>query len=122
MQSHYDLAKELAFLRNRGVLIMGSGNIVHNLRYMAYMNQPAEDWALDFDHQVEKMINEHNHKPLIQYEKFGQAGLLSVNSAEHYIPLLYVLALQGKNEKVTYYNHEMGNNLMDVFMRCVKIG
>lgn len=122
LQSHYDLAKELAFLRERGVLIMGSGNIVHNLRYMTSINQPAADWALTFDDYVVKMINNHNHKALINYEKFGQAGLISVNSAEHYIPLLYTLALQEKNEPVVYFNHDKGNGLMDVMMRCVKIG
>lgn len=119
---HYELGKELAFLRERGVLILGSGNIVHNLRYMRQMNQPAADWALEFDAYVEKMINEGNHKALIDYQDFGQAGLISVNSAEHYIPLLYTLAVQDKNEPVSYFNEDLGGNLMDVFMRCVRIG
>lgn len=121
LQSHYDLAKELAFLRERGVLIMGSGNIVHNLRYMTSFNQSATDWALTFDDHVEKMINDRNHQALVNYEKFGQAGLISVNSAEHYIPLLYILALQEKNETAIYFNHDKGNSLMDIMMRCVKI-
>ena len=122
IKSHYELGKELAFLRDRGVLILSSGNIVHNLRYMRQMNEPAPDWALDFDHHVEHMINSGDHQPLIEYQKMGQAGLISVNSAEHYIPLLYTLALQQKKDIITYFNHDTGNTLMDVMMRCVKIG
>jgi 4,5-DOPA dioxygenase extradiol len=67
-------------------------------------------------------INNQNHEALINYQKAGKSGLISVNSAEHYLPLLYILALQEKNEKITYYNDNVGNSLMDVFMRCVKIG
>ena len=122
LQWHYDLAKELAFLRDRGVLIMGSGNIVHNLRYSSQFNQPATDWALSFNEFVEKMIDEQNHKALIEYDKFGKAASISVNSAEHYIPLLYTLALQEKNEAAAYFNHDKGSSLMDVSMRCVIIG
>ncbi len=122
LQWHYELAKELAFLRERGLLIMGSGNIVHNLRYMSQMNQPAADWALAFDQHVEKKIIDQDHKALINYEKFGQAGLISVNSAEHYIPLLYTLAVQEKNESISFFNHDIGETNMDMMMRCVKIG
>jgi len=122
MQAHYDLAKELSFLRDRGVLIVGSGNIVHNLRYMRQFNQVAPDWAKDFDHHVQTMIDDRNHQPLIQYEKFGQSALISVNSAEHYIPMLYALALQEQNEEITYFNHDLGNSLIDVSMRCLRVG
>lgn len=122
MEWHYNLAKQLAFLRERGVLVVGSGNIVHNLRYLSSMNAPAADWALEFDRFAGKMIDEQNHSALIEYQKFGEAAMISVNSAEHYIPLLYALALQEKNEPVYQFNHGIGSSLLDVFMRCVKIG
>lgn len=122
LQIHYDLAAELAFLRDRGVLILASGNIVHNLRYMSQMHLPASDWALAFDAHVEEKILNQDRKALIAYEKFGEPGLISVNSAEHYIPLLYTLALQGKNEAISFFNHDIGVTNMELMMRCVKIG
>lgn len=122
LQWHYDLAKELAYLRERGVLILSSGNIVHNLRYMNQFYAPAPDWALTFDEKVKESINNQDHAPLINYDKLGKSALISVNSAEHYIPLLYTLALQDKNDAVSYSNHDIGNTLLDVSMRCVRIG
>jgi len=122
LQWHYDLAKELLFLRKKGVLIVGSGNIVHNLRYAQYMYNKPFDWALEFDAKVEELIADRNHTALINYKTLGEAAQISVNSAEHYIPLLYCLALQQKNEKVIYTNHADKETLIGSFMRCLKIG
>lgn len=122
LQWHYDLAKELAFLRKKGVLIVGSGNIVHNLRYMQYMYNKPFDWALEFDAKVEELIADENHAALINYKSLGEAAEISVNSAEHYIPLLYILALKTKNEKVVYTNHADKETLIGSFMRSLKIG
>lgn len=122
MQWHYDLAKELAFLRRKGVLIVSSGNIVHNLRYMAYMNKKPLDWALEFDAKVEELINSGDHTSLINYKKLGSSAEISVNSAEHYIPLLYSLALQEKDEPVLFKNHGRYDTLLDSFMRSMRIG
>lgn len=122
MQWHYDLAKELSFLRRKGVLIVSSGNIVHNLRYGAYMNEKPFDWALEFDAKSEELINKGDHASLINYKSLGSAAEISVNSAEHYIPLLYSLALQEKDEAITYANHDDKNTLIGSFMRCLKIG
>lgn len=122
MQWHYDLAKELSYLRKKGVLIVGSGNIVHNLRYMAYMNEKPLDWALEFDAKSEELMNKGDHASLINYKALGSAAEISVNSAEHYIPLLYTLALQQKDEKITYFNHESKDTLINSFMRSLKIG
>ena len=121
-QWHYDLAKQLAFLRNKGVLILGSGNIVHNLRAMSLFNLPAPDWALEFDHQVVQSINKGDHHSLVHYSRFGKAAEISVNSAEHFIPLLYTLALQEPGEPVHFSNHEVEETLVGKMMRCVKIG
>lgn len=122
LQWHYDLAKELAFLRKKGVLIVGSGNIVHNLRFMRDMFNKPFDWALEFDAKVEALIADGNHQSLINYKTLGSAAEISVNSAEHYIPLLYVLALQQKNETITYTNHTDKETLIGSFMRSLKIG
>ena len=122
LQWHYDFAKQLAFLRNKGVLIMGSGNIVHNLRYIHSFNDPAPDWALEFDQKSTQFMNEGNHQALINYEKLGKAALISINSAEHYIPLLYALALQEKGDEISYTNQLVDNTLLGVGMRCVRVG
>ena len=122
LQWHYDFAKELRFLRNKGVLILSSGNIVHNLRYMRYFNSPAPDWALTFDELTTKWMEDGDHQSLINYQKTGQAGLISVNSAEHYIPLLYTLALQEKNEPISFTNQQVDETLLGIGMRCVRIG
>lgn len=122
LQWHYDLAKELSYLRRKGVLIVGSGNIVHNLRYMAYMNSKPFDWALEFDAKTEELMNKGDHASLINYKSLGTAAEISVNSAEHYIPLLYTLALQQKDEVITYANHTAKDTLIDSFMRSLRIG
>ncbi len=122
MQWHYDLAKELSFLRKKGVLIVSSGNIIHNLRYMAYMNEKPFDWALEFDAKSTELINKGDHTSLINYKSLGSSAEISVNSAEHYIPLLYTLALQQKDEPITYANHDDKNTLIGSFMRSLKIG
>lgn len=122
MQWHYDLSKELLFLRKRGVLIVSSGNIVHNLRYMRYMFDKPFDWALEFDSKTEELMNAGDHASLINYKSLGTAAEISVNSAEHYIPLLYTLALQQKNEPITYVNHNSKDTLIGSFMRSLRIG
>jgi len=122
LQWHYDLAKELNYLRKKGVLIVGSGNIVHNLRYMAYAYEKPLDWALEFDAKSEELMNKGDHAALINYKTLGSAAEISVNSAEHYIPLLYTLALQQKNEQITYFNHESKDTLLNTFMRSLRIG
>lgn len=122
LQWHYDLAKELAYLRKKGVLIVSSGNIVHNLRYMRNMFDKPFDWALEFDAKVEELINKGDHQSLINYKALGSSAEIAVNSAEHYIPLLYSLALQQGDEKITYINHDQKETLIDSFMRSMKIG
>lgn len=120
-QYHYDLAKELAGLRKKGVLIVGSGNIVHNLR-MADLSDKAEpyDWAIEFDATAKKLIDSGDHQKLIDYKKLGNSALLSIPSPEHYLPLLYTLALKEKDEKVSYFNEEIA--FRSGSMRSVKIG
>ncbi len=118
--AHYALAKEIASLRKKGVLILGSGNMVHNLRILNWQ-QPASgfDWADEMNDTFKKLISTQQHQSLIQYTDLGQAAALAIPTPEHYLPLLYILALQEKNEDATFFNDKtvMGS----VSMTSVKI-
>lgn len=105
-QYHYELAKELSALRKKGVLIIGSGNIVHNLG-MVNRNGKPYDWAIEFDEKIKKLIDEQNHSAVINYEKLGSIAKLAVPTNDHFLPLLYSLALQEKNEAVSYFNEKI---------------
>ncbi len=117
-QWHYDLAKELQFLRKKGVLIIGSGNMVHNLRLMRFNNQ-AYEWAAAFDLKLAELIKDGNHDAIINYHRFGSMADLSVPTNEHFLPLLYTLALQQKNEKIEFFNDK--NVLASISMRSMVI-
>ena len=116
---NYQLGKELGDLRRDGVLIVGSGNIVHNLRVMVFEGA-AFDWTVEYDALVKQWILDGDHDSIIHYEKHGQAAALAVNSTEHYLPLLYVLALQEEGEPVSFFNDKVWGGSLS--MRCVKIG
>ena len=99
---HYALGKELRALRNKCILIVGSGNIVHNLRMMAWQDQ-AYDWAIEFDETIKQLILSGDHDSIVHYENLGKAARLAVPTNEHYLPLLYVLALQDKQEQIRFF-------------------
>jgi 4,5-DOPA dioxygenase extradiol len=101
-QVHYDLARELQPLRERGVLIVGSGNVVHNLG-MARPGSPPYDWAVEFDAWVKERLLQGDHRALIDYHQLGQVGRLAVPTPEHYLPLLYAIALQREGESITFF-------------------
>jgi len=107
-QSQYELAKELAFLRQKGVLIIGSGNMVHNLRMIAWSRLNEEnygyDWALDASEHMKKYILDGDHQKLINFRFEGKAFDLAIPTPEHYLPLLYTLALKEEDETVTLFN------------------
>lgn len=111
MQFHYDLAKELAVLRKKGVLIIGSGNMVHNLGMVAWdkLNEHSYgyDWATEMNETFKKYILEGNHKALIDYEKLGKAALLSIPTPDHYIPLIYALGLQESTDAPSFFNDRL---------------
>lgn len=121
MQYHFDLAKEIRALRERGVLVIGSGNIVHNLRMsMArFQNNDASpfDWAVEFDNWVHEKIEKRDFQSLTDYEKAGTAGKLSVPTVDHYVPLLYTLGLADDKEaiKQTYEEVSFGGMSMRTF-------
>jgi 4,5-DOPA dioxygenase extradiol len=116
---HYRLGRELSQLRREAVLVIGSGNLVHNLRMMVW-EDTAFDWAAEYDAQVKQWILENNHQAIIHYEKYGQPALLAVNSAEHYLPLLYILGTKEKNELVSFFAEKIWGG--SISMRCVRIG
>lgn len=117
--THYVIGQQLQFLRDEGVLILGSGNIVHNLGRMVWEDR-AFDWAMEFDLKAKKWIESGDHDPLIQYQNQGPTASLSINSAEHYLPLLYVLGASDPNEKITFFNEKIWGGSLS--MRCVQFG
>ena len=111
-RDHYALARELAPLRQKGVLIIGSGNLVHNLRLVQIRGASASDfntpfgfdWAIEANDQFKKLINEQRHDELMGYQSLGRAVQLAVPTAEHYLPMLYAIALQQDDESITWFN------------------
>jgi 4,5-DOPA dioxygenase extradiol len=107
-QYHYELAKELAVLRTKGVLIIGSGNMVHNLGMIAWDKMNADnfafDWAAEANDKMKKFILANDHKSLINFRSQGKAFDLAIPSPEHYLPLIYTLALKEENEKISFFN------------------
>jgi 4,5-DOPA dioxygenase extradiol len=116
---HYELGKELKALRDKGVLIIGSGNIVHNLRVVAWQDK-AYDWALEFDERMKQLILSGDHDSIIHYPRFGQAAHLAVPTNEHYLPLLYVLALQDKGDDIAFFADKV--TMGSISMRSLRIG
>jgi len=123
-QYHYDLMKELTSFRKRGVLIIGSGNMVHNLRLVAWDKYNSDnfafDWALEASEKMKKYIMNDDHENLINYRFHGRAFELAIPTPEHYLPLLYVMALKEENEDVQLFNDKAVAGSLT--MTSVKIG
>ncbi|MBN2701306.1 MAG: 4,5-DOPA dioxygenase extradiol [Methylohalobius sp. ZOD2] len=117
--SHYELGKALRVLRRRGVLVVGSGNIVHNLRELVWKDV-AYDWAVAFDERVKELILSGDHESLIHYERLGESALRSVPTPEHFLPLLYILALHDPKEAVTFFAEKV--TLGSISMRSLMLG
>ncbi len=116
---HYALGQKLKFLRSQRVLIMGSGNMVHNLRAMVWEDS-AFDWARDFDAKLAELILAGDHKALTSYDTLGANAERAIPTNEHFLPLLYVLALQEKSDKLAFFCDKV--TLGSVSMRSLKIG
>jgi 4,5-DOPA dioxygenase extradiol len=121
---HYELAKEISALRKKGVLIIGSGNMVHNLGKVAWdkMNEPnyGFDWAIEMNDIFKKKIEANDHQALIQYEKLSSSALLAIPTPDHYYPLLYSLGLQEKDDTIQFFNDKLVAGSLT--MTSVKIG
>lgn len=123
-QYHYDLAKQLASLRKKGVLIIGSGNMVHNLRMVAWdkLQEPeyGYDWAIEMNSIFKEKIGNGDFQSLINYEKLNAVAKLAIPTPDHYFPLLYSIALQDSNDAISFFNDKpVGGSLT---MTSVKIG
>ncbi|MDP4798212.1 MAG: 4,5-DOPA dioxygenase extradiol [Crocinitomicaceae bacterium] len=122
-QYHYDLAKNLQALRKKGVLIIGSGNMVHNLGMVAWdkLNEPfGYDWTIEMNTILKQKIEANDHAALIAYEKLNVAAKLAIPTPDHYYPLLYTLALKEEKDTISFFNDEpLAGSLT---MTSVKIG
>lgn len=115
---HYHVGKTLQHLREKGILIVGSGNIVHNLRQIDWNEQAKPyDWAVEFDEVVKTQINKRDFKSLLTLQNSTIAGKLSVPTPDHYLPLLYILGAANDKDKVEYIYEGMQN--ASISMRCV---
>jgi len=121
-QFHYGLGEKLAPLREEGVLVIGSGNIVHNLHTYAWGNQKTHlfDWAVRFEKHARELLLKGDDTPLITYERLGRDAILSIPTPDHYLPLLYVLGLRKEGEQVSF--PVQGVDGGSVSMHAVQIG
>lgn len=101
---HYELARELSPLRKKGVLILCSGNMVHNLRLIDFNAPHGLDWAIEANELFKKLISENRHDELVDYRSLGKAVQLAIPTAEHYLPMLYALALKQPSEAISFFN------------------
>jgi 4,5-DOPA dioxygenase extradiol len=116
---HYALGERLQPLREQGVLILGSGNMVHNLGVMEWTDRPF-DWAARFDVKLKGLIEARDNEALINYTKLGPDALLAIPTNEHYLPLLYSLALRGADEPLRFFAEKV--TLGSISMRSLRIG
>ena len=103
-------------------MIIGSGNIVHNLRVVDMLNMDAKpyDWAIEFDEKVKRDLLERNHKDLLDCQNMSRATALSIPTLDHYLPMIFAIALQDKDDDLEFVYEGFQNR--SVSMRCFKIG
>ena len=108
MQEHYELAKQLSFLRQKGILIIGSGNLVHNLMLVEFHGDFNEDfgfdWAIEANEIFKKLISKNDYSSLINFKSLGKSVQLAIPTTEHYIPMIYSLALKKEGESIQFFN------------------
>jgi 4,5-DOPA dioxygenase extradiol len=101
---HYEIGRRLAPLREEGVLIVGSGNLVHNLHTYAWGRHMPDpyDWAVKFEQEARGLLLAGDHKPLVDYESLGRDALLSIPTPDHYLPLLYVIGTRQQGDAISF--------------------
>jgi 4,5-DOPA dioxygenase extradiol len=108
---HYELAKHLLLLRNKGILFVGSGNIIHNLGLIDFQNFNKDnygfDWAIEAKETINKYLLSGNYQPLLNYEKQSRAINLAIPTPDHFLPLIYTLGLQQKSESISLFNDKL---------------
>ncbi len=118
-EAHYQIGRELRDLREEGVLIFGTGNIVHNLRKINWdMSKKGFDWAYEFDDFIYDNIISNNHDNILRYMELGEVAKLAVPTTDHFYPLLYVLGASSDDYKVSVYNKspELGSLTMTSYL------
>ena len=121
IEYHYRLARELAPLREKGILIIGSGNIVHNLGLIDFeIDAKPFDWSTKFDEKIKQSLVSRNHESLINYLDIGKEAVYAVPTQDHYLPMIYAIGLQKKEERLKFI-HE-GFQHGSVSMRSFQIG
>ncbi len=116
---HYEIGGQLASLRDEGILIICSGNIVHNLRMLKFHDPKPYEWAEKFNEEIKRLITTGNHNQIIDYKSLGQIAELSVPTPEHFWPLLYAIGLQEAGERVSFFNDKV---ISSISMTSVIIG
>jgi 4,5-DOPA dioxygenase extradiol len=117
---HFELAKQLRPLRDKGVLILGSGNIVHNLREMVRSSDSPFDWALEFDRRMNEYLMDGNFKAIVEFQKLGSLAAIAHPTYDHFLPLLYMLGVQNSGEEVRSVCD--GFQYKSVSMRSLQVG
>ena len=121
---HFELAKRLNTLRDKGILIIGSGNIIHNLRLVDFQNMDKDnygyDWAIEARQTMNDLLLKGDYAPLLEYNNLGRAIQLAVPTPDHFFPLIYTLGLQQKNENLSLFNDKLVAGSLS--MTSVKIG
>ncbi len=121
IEHHYKLASELVSLREKGILIIGSGNIVHNLGLIDFdIDAKPFDWAVKFDQEIKDCLVSKNHERLIDYLELGKEALYAVPTQDHYLPMIYAIGLQKKEDKLKFVHEGFQNG--SVSMRAFQIG
>lgn len=117
-EEHYLLGQELSALRDKGVLILGSGNVVHNLSLVRFDMEQGFPWAQEFDQYIKNKILSKNHEDVIHYKRAGEMAELAFYTPDHYYPLLYVLGASQEADKISVYNESstMGSLSMTSYL------
>lgn len=103
-KTHYETGQKLSPLRDQGVLIIGSGNVVHNLGRLDWNRKGGFDWAEDFDNYIKNNILNYNHSNVIDYQNSGKSSALAFETPDHYFPLLYSLGASNESDKISVFN------------------
>ncbi len=120
-EHHYALARELQLLREKGVLIIGSGNIVHNLQLVDFADEAKPyDWAIEFDELLKSRLQARDYSGLVDYPSLGSGARLAVPTNDHYLPMLYTLGVSASGEELTFFHEEIQN--ASISMRCFQLG
>jgi len=118
MEYHYELAQQIQSLREKGVMVIGSGNIVHNLRAVNFQQDAKPyDWAIEFDAKIREWIENGDHRSIMEFQKLGSLAQLAHPTFDHFLPLMYVLGFQNKRETPKFFNDDF--DMSSVSMRSI---